>query len=149
MKEIESNVVINQPVEEVFAFYMDPENETQWRIGVLEVETTSEGLVGVGTTTREVTQFLGRRIENTAVVTEYEPNKVVAMETTSGPIPFKFRVTFEPVESGTSMTVRASGELGGFFKLAEPLVLRMGKRQMETELYNLKDLIEAYAETGR
>ncbi|HEX6306409.1 MAG TPA: SRPBCC family protein, partial [Anaerolineales bacterium] len=90
MNVIESSVVINQPVEDVFAYYTDLENETQWRIGVLELETTSEGPIGVGTTTREVTQFLGRRIENTAVVTEYEPNKVVAMETTSGPIPFKF-----------------------------------------------------------
>lgn len=149
MKIIESSVVINQPVEQVFAFYMDPENETQWRIGVLDIETTSEGPIGVGTTTREVTQFLGRRIENTAMVTEYEPNKMVAMETTSGPIPFKFRVTFDRLDSGTRMTVRASGEAGGFFKLAEPLVIRMGKRQMETELNNLKDLIEAQAETGR
>ena len=56
------------------------------------------------------------------------------METTSGPIPFKFRVTFDPIESGTRITVRASGELGGIFKFAEPMVLRMGKRQMETEL---------------
>ena len=148
MNVIESSVVINQPVEDVFAYYTDLENETQWRIGVLELETTSEGPIGVGTTTREVTQFLGRRIENTAVVIEYEPNKVVAMETTSGPIPFKFRVTFDPIESGTWMTVRASGEVGGFFKLAEPLVIRMGKRQMETELNNLKDLIEVRAETG-
>lgn len=37
-------------------------------------------------------------------------------------------------------------EPGGFFKLAEPIVARMGKRQVDTNLANLKELLEAQAE---
>jgi hypothetical protein len=33
----------------------------------------------------------------------------------------------------------------GFFKLAEPLMLRMGRRQLQSDLDNLKDLMEANA----
>jgi hypothetical protein len=33
--------------------------------------------------------------------------------------------------------------MGGFFKLAEPLVVRMLNRQFETNFANLKDLLEA------
>lgn len=34
---------------------------------------------------------------------------------------------------------------GGFFKLAEPILVRIGKRQFESDLANLKDLMEADA----
>jgi hypothetical protein len=33
--------------------------------------------------------------------------------------------------------------VGGFFKLAEPLVARVVRRQMETDMATLKDLLEA------
>ena len=50
---------------------------------------------------------------------------------------------FEAVDSGTKVTVITQGEPGGFFKLAEPIVVRMAKRQIETDFANLKDLLEA------
>ena len=142
MTKLEMSIVINRPVEEVFEYLSDPENEQQHRPGLLESEIMSEGPYGVGTTTREVSQFLGLRIETTAIVTEYEPNKKIALKTTSGPIPFLMSATFEPVEDGTKVTETFEGEVGGFFKLAEPVVIRMGMRQMETEFKNVKDLLE-------
>jgi hypothetical protein len=33
--------------------------------------------------------------------------------------------------------------MSGFFKLAEPVMARMGRRQIEGMLANLKDLLEA------
>jgi uncharacterized membrane protein len=105
MAKLEHSVVINRPVEEVFEFMNNIENEKLYRTDLLESEQTSEGPIGVGTTTREVTQFLGRKIETTAEVTEYVKNKVVASKSTSGPIPFKFRTSFEPVEEGTKVTM--------------------------------------------
>ncbi len=146
MIEAETSVVINRPVEKVFAFVNDSENAPQWRSSVLESRQTSEGPIGVGTTLAEVIRFLGRRIESTFEVTEYEPNSKISAKTTSGPIPFEVSRTFESVEGGTRLTVTIEGETGGFFKLAEPLVARMTKRQIETDHANLKDLLEAQAE---
>jgi hypothetical protein len=39
-------------------------------------------------------------------------------------------------------------EVGGFFKLAEPLVGRAARRQTETDMATLKDLLEAGAPDG-
>ena len=75
MVKIETSMVINRPIEEVFAFLTNPENDLVWRSGVLESEQTSDGPMGVGTTARSVEQFLGRRIESTVEFTAYEPNK--------------------------------------------------------------------------
>jgi len=37
------------------------------------------------------------------------------------------------------------GEPGGFFKLAEPLVVSLAKRSYEADLHNLKEMLEAQA----
>jgi carbon monoxide dehydrogenase subunit G len=145
MSKIELSVVINRPVEEVFAFANDPNNDVQWQTGVLESKQTSEGPRGVGTTDSNVIQFLGRRIESTVEITEYEPNKMVRSKATSGPIPFDSTSTFESVEGGTKVTTEAEMDFGGVFKLAEPIVMRSAKRQFEGSMATLKDILEVGA----
>ncbi len=88
-------------------------------------------------------RFLGRKIESTSEVTEFEPNKKVSLKVTSGPIPFEATTSFEAQEDGTRVSTVANAELGGFFRIAEPIVVRMGRRQIETDMANLTDLLEA------
>ena len=144
MIKIENSYVINRPIEEVFEFLANAENNSQWQSSTQEVKKTSEGATGVGTTFTSVGQILGRRLESSLEYTAYEPNKRLAGKTTSGPIPFQFVNTFEPVaEGGTKVTTSGEGDVGGFFKLAEPLVARMLERQFKTDSANLKDLLES------
>ena len=145
MPRVESSIVINRPPEEVFAFLSDKDNDPLWQSGVVEASKTSEGPWAVGSTGRNVNRFLGRQIESTWEITEYELNKKVSFKSTSGPMPYQGSWTLEPVENGTRYTVVFYAEIGGLFKLAEPLVLGMAKRQMETDLGNVKDLLEAQA----
>jgi uncharacterized protein YndB with AHSA1/START domain len=145
MAKLEISTVINRPVEEVFAVVMNPENTPKWNSGSIEGNKTSEGPIGVGTTYRSVRTFLGQRIEGETELTEYEPNRSYATKSKSGPVPVESRVTFERVEGGTRVTVTLAGEPGGFFKLAEPLLVKLAKRQFEAALANLKDLMEARA----
>ena len=144
MAKFENSVVINRPLEEVFAFVSNLENDPKWQSGVLESKKTSEGPIGVGTTYRTVGQFLGRRIESEIEITEYELNRKVSGKSKSGPIRFESHNTYERVE-GTRVTVEAEAEIGGFFKLAEPLVINAAKRQIEGDSATLKDLLEAHA----
>ena len=140
----EHTVVIERPVEEVFAFATDPNNDTLWQSTSLETEQTSEGPVGVGTTFRNTTKFLGRRIESTYEITENEPPHKQCIRITSGPIPGSGCYLFEPTDDGsTRFTQTFEAEVGGFFRLAEPLVGRAIRRQQETDMATLKDLLEA------
>ena len=50
---------------------------------------------------------------------------------------------FEPADGGTRFTQTFEAEIGGFFKLAEPLVGRAIRRQMDADMATLKDLLEA------
>ena len=57
MFKLEVSEVINRPVEEVFAYISNPENDSLWQSDTAETEITSEGPIGVGTTYRDVTEF--------------------------------------------------------------------------------------------
>ena len=142
MVRIGHSVVINRPIEEVFAFVSDLDKFSQWALEIVEVKKTSKGPVGVGTTFSGVVQLLGRRIENTHEVTKYEPNKKLAFKTTSGPVSLEAETIFESVGGGTKVTIVAEAEPGGFFRLAEPIFARVARRQYETNLATLKDLLE-------
>ena len=146
MVRVEGTVVINRPIEEVFAFLANPDKSSQWQGMVLEAKQTSEGPVGVGTTGQVVSQFLGKRMESSWEVTEYELNRKATLKTTSGPVPYEQSATLESVDDGTKVTLVAEYEVGGFFKLAEPIIARMAQRQAEADNANLKDIMEAQGE---
>lgn len=141
MIRIQASVTINRPLEEVFRFMTDNQNALQWQSGLLEARVTND-VIGVGKTWVDVVQVFGRRIEIASELTEFEPLRMVGFKSTSGPIPLEGRYAFEPDGAGTKVTFTLQGEPGGFFKLAEPIVARSTQRQWETNLANLKDLLE-------
>jgi uncharacterized protein YndB with AHSA1/START domain len=142
MVKVEKSVVINRPIEEVFAYVTNPDNVAEWAGPVTEAKQTSEGPVGVGTTSTRVTEFLGRRSESIYEVTEYEPNRKFAEKTTSGTLQTAEIITFESADGGTKVTIGGEVEATGFGKIAEPVFARMAKRQLDTDISNLKDLLE-------
>jgi uncharacterized protein YndB with AHSA1/START domain len=144
MLKIEATTIINRPVEDVFEVLSNAENNPKWSSAFLEVKKTSEGPIGVGTTWRGVGKFLGKRTEVEIEEVEYEPNRKVAQKSAS-PFPVNQQMSFESVADGTRVNLIFEADPGGFFKLAEPLLAGMGRRNIEGELANLKDLMEAHA----
>ena len=90
--------MIERPLEDVFSFAGDSENNPKW-LGVFEkVQKTSEGPIGLGTTFKDVARVMGRRFETLSEVTDYVPNRLYARRVTTGPFP------------GGSNRVRARGQ---------------------------------------
>lgn len=123
MIRIERSVIINRPIELVFAFMTDIDNLSKWIPAVVKSEKSSPGPMGVGTTEHEVFRsFFLLRGENTSVVTEYQPNKKIAWKTTSSLFPpWETTYNFESVESGTKVTYILLWELKGLYKPLKPL----------------------------
>ena len=144
MRRIEVGIVINRPIDDVFEFVSDPENVRLWQSGVLESRQTSEGPMGVGATYLEVRQSLGRRMESNSEVTRYERNAKLG-SSTSEPVPFEAEYTFEAAPGGTKLTLAARMELGGLFKLTEPILMWLFRADMQGAFDTLKDILEAQA----
>ena len=145
MSKVETSIIINRPLEEVFAYLSDLRNASQWQSGVLEVRQTPESPVGIGTKVTLVRKFLGRKVGMTSEIVEYEPNMKLTFKSTSGPVPNEGSYLFESTVEGTKFTARIEVQPGGFFALAEPVFARMLSRNLEAALGDAKDLLESQA----
>ena len=145
MNEFEVMTVINRPVEDVFAAVRDVAKSPLWTPGLLEVQRTSEDPLEVGGTMVYMGTFLGRRFESPVTCTTLIENKQLTTTTTGGPYFLEVDQRLEPDGAGTKLTVHCKGESRGFFKLAEPLVIRLTQRQFDTGNSNLKALLEDHA----
>jgi uncharacterized membrane protein len=149
MNGFESSIVIERPVEEVFAFLADLEKDVDWRREWVDGKKTSEGPIGLGSTFRLVGKAFGSRFDVDYEMTEYAPNRIAAWKSVSGPLPLRFWRIFEPVDGGTRVTIRYEAEPRGFLELVKPLVgpllTSMGKRQLEGDLPKLTALMKARA----
>ena len=142
MAKIESSVTVNRPMEQVFDFVTDIRNATKWITGVFEAAQTSPGPMGVGTTYRFNVEVMGRKLETTGEVAVYDRPRKYAWKGTSGPFPMSGSTTCEAVAGGTRVTDTIEAEPGGFFKLAEPLLMMQMRGQMEKDMKKLKELLE-------
>jgi uncharacterized protein YndB with AHSA1/START domain len=145
MNEFEIVVVIDRPAKDVFAALVDVDRAVDWNPGVTEVRRTSEGPIEVGSTVVYVGRFLGHNFESPSKCTEYVAGERFASKSASGPFDLEIANHLESVDGGTKLTTVYRGESKGFFKLAEPVVVKLAKKQFETATENLKALLEANA----
>jgi len=142
MISININTLILRPVWEVFEFIAAPENNSQWQYGSMESVQISDGGMRIGTLFSSFGHFMGRRIQSTFEVTEFESNKNYGFKTLSGPVQLQASYKFETVDRGTNLVVSTQVSPGGFFKLIDPIVARVAKKQFKENLAKLKDLLE-------
>jgi uncharacterized protein YndB with AHSA1/START domain len=141
MVKFEVSTHINRPLAEVFKYMDDPTKLPEWN-SIVEEATPSETPVRVGTKVQMRARFLGRKIEATQEVTEHVPNMRSTIKS-DRPFPAMFTNTYEAEGGGTKVVAVFEGEPGGFFKLGEPILARIGKRQFQAQLDTAKELLEA------
>jgi|SRR5579859_5235561 len=141
MVKFEISVHIKRPVAEVFEYLNDPAKMPEWN-STLEEATPSETPVKVGTRIRLRARMLGRKIEGTTEVVEYEPNKRV-VHRLDRPFPVKSITTFQAENGGTRLVGASEGQPGGFFKLGEPILARIVKKQLQAQFETAKEILEA------
>ena len=145
MNRFEAEVVIDRPIADVWGYLNTPENELVWQSSAVERSKVTEGPLEKGGRTRGVDTFLGRRL-----TTEWEMLELHDYErrerTVSGPFEMEIDWRLEPVGDSTRMVMAMSAEAGagGFFgRFADPVILRMAKRDWQGNLEKLKDVLEA------
>ena len=142
--QLDQSVVIERPLEEVFAFVANRENDALWAPVVTETRKTTEGPLGVGTTYEQAGRFLGRNLQMHFEVTEYEPNRKIGQRLMSqGQLVATSVCSVEAVSGGTRLTLTGEAQTGGFFwLLPDSIMLFPAQRIMGVALTNLKELLE-------
>src|SRR5215207_7122505 len=141
---MESTVIIERPLEEVFGFVVDLTNIPTADPSVRSVEKTSEGPIDAGTTflLSQETPPLGKVREATVRYTAVEPNRSIEFEAMVGPIAPTARLTFERADGATKVTFRGEPNPVGPLKVLSPLINRQGQRMWDKRLAGLKSTLE-------
>lgn len=142
--QYQQQIVIRAPVSSVFSFMDDVAREPDWQPGILEARKDPPGETTVGTRKQYVSEFMGRRIQNTYVTTAFDRDRQVTYETTPDSVlQAKVDLHFEPVEEGTRVTMAVRGKPSGPLRFVPQGILEgVFRKELESSLRLLRDLLE-------
>jgi len=138
------DVVVNAPVHRVFSYMDDVAREKEWQPGIKEAYKEPAGETAVGTRKRYISEFMGKRIENTYVTKVFEPNQQVTYESTPDSV---IRATvdlrFESLDGSTRVTMAVQGKPTGVLRFIPQGILEGAfRKELEGSLGMLKERLE-------
>lgn len=143
MAKVEKSIIINAPLEKVFAYIEDPMSNPEWMVGMVEAKDVTVTDEGVGSHFRWVYKMAGMRFEGESTTTEYIPNQRMVSQSKGG-ILSTWTWTFDPHDGGTkvNLVVEYTVPVPVLGKLAEALVLKQNERDLDRSLANIKAKME-------
>ena len=141
MPNASNEILIDRPCDDVFAFLADPQNDPQWRSGVLGVERVSGDGVGARYA-QGVKGPGGRRIAADIEITELTPSQTIAFQTVAGPIRPCGRYVLSAADGGTHVRFELEADMRGLKRLMSPMVQKTMNDEV-LQLAQLKRVIEA------
>ena len=144
MTVVETSISLSKPVEEVFAFLSDPNNQTKLNDTLSEV--VLDGPVEVGTKFKMKGSVMGRDFETDNEIVALEKNKTFAIKTFAAPPASDITntYTFEKEGDGTKLTLAMDSVImtGGVPGM-EDMVKNQLKSGLETTMAAIKKSLES------
>ena len=143
MGALNQTIVIDRPIETVFAIATDIEKSPEIMDKVEQIEKLTDGPVEKGTKFQEVRNLGGRRVQSVLEVTEYVPTESYAVSSEQNGVEIIFRYTFKSQEGTTFVTFDGKVKTKGFARsLFRGMIVRMISKEELFHLQELKEYIE-------
>ena len=142
--KFQNSVEIDRPIDRVFEYVANPDKRTQWDGDLVETRRTSEGELGVGSTSEDIYEMNGQRMAFQTSIIEWSPPTTLGWRGVADSMTAEGHWTFEETDSGTrvnlAMEINTSNLI---FKMMAPLMRgKMQKQMVETSL-KMKQAAEA------
>jgi uncharacterized protein YndB with AHSA1/START domain len=143
--DFKATVVINRPIEDVFAFLADGENDPKFSPRVLEMTKTTPGPPAVGTRFASTVKDAGMKTKREFEYTEFAPPTRIRWAERSKNIVTATEGGYDlaPEGAGTRVTIYNVLEGHGFGKLIAPLALRSARKGADDFGRAIKAAVEA------
>jgi uncharacterized protein YndB with AHSA1/START domain len=140
-----ATVVIDRPIEEVFAFLANGENDPKFSPRVLEIAKTTDGPPGVGTVYASTVKDAGMTTKREFRLTEFEPPTRIRWAETSNNLVTASEGGYDlaPDGDGTRVTLHNVLEGHGLGKLVAPLAVRAARKDADAFGQRIKAAVEA------
>ena len=139
---VDDLVIINLPIQEVFAYVTDHANDKYWKPFVTESRQISAGAIGVGTLFEIITTTWKQRITGQVEILEYKPYSWYVYKSNSQPFHFVAQLLFSPTPSGTQLQGHVAFHAQGLWKLLIPIPLLFFRSQTKQTFMRLKQILE-------
>jgi uncharacterized protein YndB with AHSA1/START domain len=141
----EATVVIDRPIDEVFAFLANGENDPKFSSRVLEIAKTTDGPPGVGTIYKSTVKDAGMKTKREFKLTEFDaPTRIRWSEVSKNLVTApEGGYDLAPEGTGTRVTLYNVLEGHGPGKLFAPLALRSARSGADAFGKAIKTAVEA------
>jgi uncharacterized protein YndB with AHSA1/START domain len=136
-----NTITIERSPADVFAYLSRFENVPRWNEAIVDTRRTSQGPSGVGSTYVQ-TRSQPSPGEDSFEVTEYEPDRKLAIRGTFGRFKGAFTYELEPIDNGTRLTNSVDLEAPGLMRIAAPIGASRLKSAVAQNLGRLKEILE-------
>ena len=137
----QNSILINRPVETVFAFVTDPDGGTKWH-RANQISPLSDDPIGLGSQYRVKGKFLLWEYDSVSEVSEFEENRLVTYQSDTGMYSYVLRYQMEPKDGGTYFTEIGEANPQGLLKFAIQIFAGGAKKNSARGLKLLKDELE-------
>jgi uncharacterized protein YndB with AHSA1/START domain len=135
------DVEVSRPVDEVFAYVDDDAKLRQWVTGILE-SSRAPGPARPGASFRQVVDLGNGRLELQGELTEYEPNRVLAVRLRSRLCDMDVRYEFEPRNGSTVIHYVCDSRYHKWLhRLLSSIVKRIAQKKLEADFGRLRQLL--------
>jgi uncharacterized protein YndB with AHSA1/START domain len=143
---VQESVTINRPIQAVFTFIADAENDLRWCPAVKEIEQIAGDGPGLGARYRMVHTPGGMKFHATVEIVAYEPPRLMKWVMTDGGHRLHGTYQLEAVHGGTRLTQTSQITFAGWLRIPGLFMKRVIAREVQKELgkqfANLKQLME-------
>jgi uncharacterized membrane protein len=145
MKPVVVEAEIARPAEVVWEYMENAEHNPDWLSNMRSARWTTGPPIAVGSRYDQLARFLGKDVRTSFEVIALEPGRSITISSLPGSS-FPIRITRELEPLGSQRTrVRetAEGDSSGFYRLTEPLIRPIVRRNIVRAYGRLKQLLEA------
>jgi uncharacterized protein YndB with AHSA1/START domain len=144
--QTKAEITINRPIEEVFAFIADNENDPQWCVPVVET-TRIDGIApGAGARYSFVSKVGLIKLRGEFEITSFDAPNAIHWAGESTIVRFSGQYRLESTAVGTRLEERCAFEPKGMLKLLQTTMIPQYTTTYETQLQRLKGLLEDRSE---
>ncbi len=144
MTNITYSVDIKRPIQQVFDFVGNFENDKYWWKAVDETTKLTPGPIGVGSEFDQRSRVLFVVIQNHLRVIDYQPPTLIRYRNESPQLAYDLEYHFTPTADGTKFTLVAELEAKGALKWLLPLTMNTLYGQLRKYFNELKQYLESH-----
>jgi carbon monoxide dehydrogenase subunit G len=142
MAKVERSIIVNAPVEKVFSYISDPNNELDSIPSITDIRDIKGE--GVGQKWGWSYKMVGFSLKGESEVTEHIPNQRFVHKSKGG-IQSTWTYTFSPENGGTKLNVvvEYTIPIPVLGKVGERMVLNRTEREADLAMTNIKEKLES------